>query len=231
MTVPTFAEVNRIGSAATMRDLIRRDDLPEDPRWWLAVISVGQAGLLGAESGQVDAEDWAAVLVASLDAAARRPAVGVAETVHRRMMACVAAMHYFGERAGDPVRDPELVFRHFAASLGGAPEAYLERYRETLAAALAEHRRLLAGQGGSRRAVNTARAWLDSTRAALTQMCHELAPRLAETPQAVGETPPQRDETVRGGEAVAERQRGEVARWCAASAEIEQIRAAAKQDG
>jgi len=205
MSVPTFAEVNRIGSAATMRDLIRRDDLPEDPRWWLAVISAGQAGLLGAESGEVDAAEWAPVLVESLDAACRRPAVGVAGTVHRRMMACLAAMHYFGERAGDPARDPERVFRHFAGSLGGSPEAYLERYRETLTAALAGHRRIRAGEGGDPRAVSAARAWLDSTRAALTQMCQELAPRL-------GRTPP--------GE--------EAARWCAALAGTEEIRAAAK---
>lgn len=62
MTVPTFAEVHQILSAATMRDLIRRDDLPDDPHWWLAVISVGQSALLGAESGRADAEEWASVL-------------------------------------------------------------------------------------------------------------------------------------------------------------------------
>jgi len=208
MSVPTFAEVNRITSAAAMREVIRRDDLPDDPRWWLAVISVGQAGLLGAESGLPGAEDWAPVLVESLDAAARRPALGVAETAHRRLAACLAAIHYFGARAGDPVRAPRLVFRHLVASLGGSPEAYLAHYRETLTAALAEHRRIAAGEGGNRRAVSGARAWLDGTRAALTQMCQELAPLLTED-DAAGE---------------------EAARWCAAAAAIERIRQDAREN-
>ncbi|AEV85251.1 hypothetical protein ACWT_4231 [Actinoplanes sp. SE50] len=208
MSVPSFAEVNRIRSAATMRDLIRRDDLPDDPQWWLAVISVGQAALLGAESGQPGARAWAPVLVESLDAAERRPALGVAETVHRRLAACLAAIHYFGTRTGDPVRDPKLVLDHLEAALGGTPEAYLARYRETLATALAEHRRIGAGRGGDRRAVSSARAWLTGTRAALVQMCRELAPLLSGTDAAP-------DVTVG---------------WQAAVTAIEQIRREAQRD-
>lgn len=177
MSVPSFAEVNRIGSAAAMRELVRRADLPDDSRWWSAVISVGQAGLAGAEVGEFDAQEWASVLVESLDAAARRPAVGLTGTVYRRVIACVAAMHYFGERAGDPVRDPELVFRHLAESLGGSPEAYLDRYGETLTRTLAEYERVRAGGGDARTAV-AGRSWLDYTRAAIVAMCEDLAPRL-----------------------------------------------------
>jgi hypothetical protein len=207
MTVPTFAEVNRIGSPATMRELLRRDDLPGDQQWWSAVISVSQSGLLGAESGRPDAEEWASVLVEALDAAAQRPVLGLAGTAHRRMMACIAAMQYFGERAGDPARDPELVFRHLAASLDGTADAYLERYRETLNLALAEHGRVRAGDGDMR-AMTSARSWLDSTRAALAQMCEGLVPRLAEGPV-----------------------RAEAATWCAALPQIADIREAAKKAG
>jgi hypothetical protein len=176
MAVPSFSEVSRIGSAAAMRDLIRRTDLPGDAQWWAAVIAVGQAGLASAESGEFDAQEWASVLVESLDAAARRPAIGLSGTLHRRVMACAAAMHYFGERAGDPVRDPELVFRHFAESLG-SPEAYLGRYREILTDALREAERARAGDGDWRSAF-AATNWLDSTRAALLGMCEDVRPRL-----------------------------------------------------
>ncbi|GAA0545438.1 hypothetical protein GCM10010172_28860 [Paractinoplanes ferrugineus] len=201
MTVPSFAEVNRIGSAAVMRDLVRRADLPDDSQWWSAVISVGQAGLAGAESGEFDAEEWASVLVESLDAAARRPSVGLNGTVLRRTMACAAAMHYFGERAGDPVRDPELVFGHLAESLGGHPQAYLDRYRETLTWALTEFQRVRAG-AGDRPRLASARAWLDSTRAALVTMCAEVRPRLPAEHAATD--------------------------WCAALPRIETIREAAR---
>ena len=204
MTVPSFAEVGRIGSAAVLRDLIGRDDLPDDQQWWSAVISVGQAGLLGAEVGRPDAEEWASVLVAALDAAARRPAFGLVGSLHRRMMACNAAMHYFGERAGDPARDPELVFRHLVTSIGGTAEAYPERYREILARALAEHDRVRAGSG-DRRAVSSARAWLDNTRIALGLLCEDLAPRLSEGPVRV-----------------------EAAAWCTALRQVDAIREAAK---
>lgn len=219
MTVPTFDDVNRILSAATMRDLIRRDDLPDDPCWWLAVISVGQAGLVGAESGRPDAEEWASVLVESLDTAASR-ALGTGETIHRRMIACVAAMNYFGERTGDSVRDPELVFRHLTAALGGSPDVYLERYRRTLARALADHKRVWAGDGGDRRAVTAARSWMDGTRAALVQMCRDVATRLVEAPR---ENEPGRTETTPGAIL-----RDEVSRWCAVLPQIEAVRSAAR---
>jgi len=204
MTVPSFAEVNRIGSPATLRDLIRRVDLPDDQQWWSAVISVGQSGLTGAESGRPDAEQWATVLVEALDAAAQRPAFGLVSTVHRRMMACTAAMQYFGERAGDPARDPELVLRHLTTSLGGTTEAYLDRYRETLTRTLAEHDRVRAGDGDNR-VVSSGRTWLDNTRTALVRMCEDLVPRLPE------------------GSA-----REEAATWCAALPGIDAIREAAK---
>jgi hypothetical protein len=202
--VPSFAEVNRIGSAAVLRDLIRHDDLPDDQRWWSAVLSVGQSGLLGAESGRPDAEDWASVLVEALDIAARRPAFGLAGTVHRRMMACSAAMRYFGERPGDPARDPELVLRHLTTAIGGTAETYPDRYRDVLARTQAEHDRARA-QGGDMPATASGRAWLDSTRSALSQMRAEVAPRLAEGPG-----------------------RDEAAAWCAALPRIEAIREAAK---
>jgi hypothetical protein len=204
MTVPSFAEVNRIGSPAVLRELIRRDDLPDDQRWWSAVISVGQTGLLGAESGRPDAEEWASVLVEALDVAAQRPAFGLVGTVHRRMMACIAAMRYFGERAGDPARDPELVHRHITTANGGTPEAYLDRYREVLARTLVEFDRARAG-GGDMREVSRARSWLDSTLMALGQMCDELAPRVTDGPL--------RDEAVA---------------WCAVLPQIDAVREAAK---
>lgn len=219
MTMPTFNEVNRIESAAKMRDLIRRGDLPDDPHWWSAVISVGQSALVGAESGRVDAEEWASVLVESLDVAAWR-ALGVGETVYRRMIACIAAMHYFGECTGDPVRDPELVFRHFTATLGGSPEVYLRRYRATLASALRENKRVRAGEGGDLRAVSAARSWLDGTRAALTQMCRELVSRLADEPRAGG---PERT-----GDEPGVSLREEAALWCALLPQIEGVRSAAR---
>jgi hypothetical protein len=203
MTVPSFAEVNRIASPAAMRNLIRRDDLPGDQQWWSAVISVGQSGLLGAESGQPDAEEWASVVVEALDAAAQRPEFGIVGAVHRRVMVCNAAMHYFGERAGVPARDPELVFQHLTTALGGTAEAYLERYQEVLARALAEFDRARSG-GGDMRTVSSARAWLDNTRTALIQMCAEVTPRLPE-----GSI---RDEAVA---------------WCAALPRIDSIREAA----
>lgn len=217
MTVPTFGEVHRIESAAEMRDLIRRGDLPDDPHWWSAVISVGQSALVGAESGRVDADEWASVLVESLDVAALRT-LGVGETVFRRMIACIAAMHYFGECTGDPVRDPELVFRHFTASLGGSPEVYFQRYRDTFASALRENKRVRAGEGGDLRAVSAARSWLDGTRGALTQMCRELASRLAEEPRAGG--------LERTGEEPGVSLRDEAALWCALLPQIEGVRSA-----
>src|SRR5205823_3812799 len=49
----------RIESAAEMLALLRRDDLPTDPGWWLVATSVCNSGLIGAESGNFDADLWA----------------------------------------------------------------------------------------------------------------------------------------------------------------------------
>ncbi|MEU1745857.1 hypothetical protein [Micromonospora arida] len=167
------------------------------------------------------------MLVESLDTAAVR-ALGVGETIHRRMIACVAAIHYFGERAGDPVRDPELVFRHLAAALDGSPEIYFERYRSTLAGRLADYDRFRAGAGGDMRRVAAARSWMDGSRAALVQMCREVAVRLVEAPPegAPGRAHQSPDAPGRADKGVS--LRDEASRWCAVLPQIEAVRSAAK---
>ena len=139
----------------------------------------------------------------TLDVAAQRPVLGISGTVLRRMMACNAAMHYFGERSGGPVRHPALVLRHLVTTLGGTTEAYLERYRATLARALAEFDRARSGDGDMRM-VSAARSWMDNSRMALSLMCREVAPRLPEGPT-----------------------RDEAAAWCAVVPRIDAIREAA----
>jgi hypothetical protein len=119
-------------------------------------------------------------------------------------MVCNAAMHYFGERAGDPARDPELVFRHLTTTIGGTAETYLQRYQDILTRALAEFDRVRSDGSGDMRMVSSARAWLNSTTMALARMCVDVSPRLPE-----GSI------------------RDEAAAWCAVLPRIDAVRRAA----
>src|SRR6266566_3928653 len=109
----------------TMRNLLRRADLPASPSWWMAVISVCNSGMIGAESGAIDAEGWANLLVETLDAAAHRGILGKEEIVQRRIIACAAALRYFGVKEGDAIRDPDLAFLRLVEQLGGSLDELL----------------------------------------------------------------------------------------------------------
>ncbi|MFF3662018.1 hypothetical protein [Streptomyces olivochromogenes] len=85
-----------------MAELLQRGDLPvRDPAWWNVIVSVCTSGLLRAEMGAVEAEQWAGLLVRALDEATRNGSLSREETLHRRMIACAAALQYFGVRKGD----------------------------------------------------------------------------------------------------------------------------------
>jgi hypothetical protein len=85
--------------------------------------------MLGAGSGSDDAEEWADLLIRALDKARALGALGQEETIHRRIVASVAAMQYFGVKGGDGARDPELVFSWLTEELGGSREALLDKCR------------------------------------------------------------------------------------------------------
>lgn len=110
-----------------MAELLKRHDLPAgDAEWWMVVVSVCNSGLLSAEAGAADAEQWAGLLVQALDEAAKLGALTQEETLHRRMIACAAALQYFGIRRGDPVRDPEAGFVWLRDRLGGSSDEFVE---------------------------------------------------------------------------------------------------------
>lgn len=127
---PSAAEVCRISNAATMQEVLLRDHSHANAAWWMAVISTCNSGMIGAESGEIDAENWACLLVEALDAAAGSGALGEEEVIHRRIIACAAALRYFGVKSGDSVRDPDLVFSHLVGQLGGSIDGLLSKCRD-----------------------------------------------------------------------------------------------------
>ena len=77
--------------ASQMRELLRQRTLPSDATWWTVVISVCNSGMIGAEAGLADAEEWAEVLVEALDTSVRTGGLPQEEVLHRRVIACAAA--------------------------------------------------------------------------------------------------------------------------------------------
>jgi hypothetical protein len=149
--------------AGEMADLLLRGDLPSDrPTWWDVVISVCNSGLLSAEVGAVDAEQWAELLVRALDRARELGSLGKEEVLHRRMIACAAAVRYFGARAGDPARDPELIFAWLLGELGSSPEVLLRDYQR-----MAQPSKEVQADRDLYRDIR----WLASIRMALESLC------------------------------------------------------------
>ncbi|SOE75024.1 hypothetical protein SAMN05446589_5585 [Streptomyces sp. OV198] len=163
-SLPAAEGIGRIQSAVDMAELLRRDDLPEgDPGWWTLVVSVCNSGLMSAEMGAVDAEQWAGLLVCALDEATRNSSLSREETLHRRMIACAAALQYFGVRKGDQVQDPEMVFTWLLGELGNSPDRLLAELRDIASTSS----RGSEGSGSLHRAIRR----LASVRMALEALC------------------------------------------------------------
>ncbi|MEU8797136.1 hypothetical protein [Spirillospora sp. NPDC048819] len=114
--VPSEQHVAAFQAAHEMADVLHRSDLPRDnAQWWRVVISACNSGMLGAEFGTIDADRWAQLLIYSLDKARELRVLGDEEVIHRRMIACAAALRYFGIRKGDEGRDPKLIVGRFLA--------------------------------------------------------------------------------------------------------------------
>ncbi|MFF0034742.1 hypothetical protein ACFYRG_00775 [Streptomyces mirabilis] len=173
--LPAAEEIGRLQSAVDMAELLRRDDLPEgDPGWWTLVVSVCNSGLMSAETGAVDAEQWAGLLVRALDEATRNGSLSREETLHRRMIACAAALQYFGVRKGDQVRDPEMVFTWLLGELGNSPDRLLAELRDVASTASWGSE----GSGSLHRAIRR----LASVRMALEALC-DVRSHMAEGPK------------------------------------------------
>ncbi|GAA4235735.1 hypothetical protein GCM10022254_43640 [Actinomadura meridiana] len=127
--LPREACVATIQEAHEMAALLGRSDLStSSAAWWYVVISVCNTGLLGAELGAADADEWGKVLVCALDKARDLGVLGEEETVHRRMIACAASLRYFGVCEGEENRDPNLIVGHFLATQqGDSPQDVLRK--------------------------------------------------------------------------------------------------------
>ncbi|NBH08284.1 hypothetical protein [Amycolatopsis sp. SID8362] len=124
----SFESVDEVASL-----LERKDVLGAGKAWWLTLVSLCTTGLAAAEVGAVDAREWSEALVRALDIAENSGVLDVVDVLHRRMMAHVAAMRYFGTRKGDPVRDPELVLAWFASHFDGSVDVLEEELRRAAA--------------------------------------------------------------------------------------------------
>jgi hypothetical protein len=132
--VPSEQYVAAIHSVHEMDDVLHRNDLPRDnAQWWHVVISACNSGMLGAEFGAIDADRWGQLLIYSLDKARGLGVLGDEEVVHRRMIACAAALKYFGVREGDEGRDPELIVgRYLAEHQDISPQEFVDQCAEIL---------------------------------------------------------------------------------------------------
>lgn len=119
MPLPTAAQLHAIESPAGIQRVLARADIAEAPiGWWATLIAATNGGLSGAELGEDDYAEWAAVLVQVLDAARTTSALGVEETLHRKMNVRLALLRRFGPAVGDPNRDPDRIFEDFLAEVG-----------------------------------------------------------------------------------------------------------------
>jgi hypothetical protein len=135
--LPGTDELARLDSPARVDAVLDRTDLGSaSPEWWTVLLSVCNTGLLSTESGAVDGREWGAALVRALDRARETGALGVEQTLPRKLTAQAAMLHYFGPSADDPVRDPVRMFTGFLADVGVSRDELLDEHA-TLRAELA----------------------------------------------------------------------------------------------
>ncbi|MFI9381440.1 hypothetical protein [Kutzneria sp. NPDC052558] len=116
-----------------MSSLLDRSDISDLPAdGWMVMVATCNAGMIGAESGEFDADEWADLLVRVLDKAEAVCGLTQGDVLWRRMMACAAALNYFGVREGSPARDPEKAFLWLLSELEGSREGFMRKCEDLL---------------------------------------------------------------------------------------------------
>jgi hypothetical protein len=129
--LPGTAALAAMESPAEVEAVLARPDLADAPvEWWTVLISVCNTGLVSTESGADNGKEWGAALVAALDKGRETGVLGLEQTLHRKLMAEAALLHYFGPSAGDPILDPERMFTGFLDDIGMSREELLGAHRE-----------------------------------------------------------------------------------------------------
>jgi hypothetical protein len=129
--LPSTAELAAMTSPEQVEAVLARPDLADaSVQWWAVLISVCNTGLVSTESGADNGKDWGAALIGTLDKGRETGVLGLEQTLHRKLMAEAALLHYFGPSAGDPVLDPERMYTGFLDDIGMSREELLGAHQE-----------------------------------------------------------------------------------------------------